>query len=60
MYKIDTSGFSLLLEPYIDHGAFGDKKIERLRVRVTDYGFSADVHFWKIKQLNADDVEVSG
>ncbi len=45
MYKIDTSGFSLLLEPYIDHGAFGDKKIERLRVRVTDYGFSADVHF---------------
>lgn len=32
----------LLFEPYIDHGAFGDKNIERLRVRVTSYGFSAD------------------
>ena len=42
MYKIDTSDFSLLFEPYIDHGAFGDKNIERLRVRVTSYGFSAD------------------
>ena len=38
MYKIDTNDFSLLFEPYIDHGAFGDKSIERLRVRVTSYG----------------------
>ena len=42
MYKIDTNDFSLLFEPYIDYGAFGDKNIERLRVRVTSYGFSAD------------------
>ena len=54
MYKIDTNDFSLLFEPYIDHGAFGDKNIERLHVRVTSYGFSADATMNVDKKWLAD------
>ena len=54
MYKIDTNVFSLFFEPYIDHGAFGDKNIERLRVRVTSYGFSAEATMNVDKKWLAD------
>ena len=54
MYKIDTNAFSLLFEPYTDRGAFGDKNIERLRIRVTSYGFSADATMNVDKKWLAD------
>ena len=54
MYGIDTGDFSLRFEPYIDHGAFGDKNDERLRVTVASYGFSADTTMNVDKKWLAD------
>ena len=41
-------------EPYIDYGAFLDKKDERLRVKVSSHGFSAETTMNVDKKWLAD------